>query len=261
MSLDQNLSSYDYKLPPDYIAQSPAVPRDHSRLLVINGPDTVEHRHFYDLPNYLQAGDLLVLNDTKVMPARLHGHKENGVAMEILLLTECNETQWIALVKPGKRLPPGVKIKFASLDGNKPELWATILDRDEETGGRLLQFELPKGQRLWEVLPDYGEIPFPPYVSDRQATADQYQTIYAEKLGAVAAPRRGSISPRSCWKNWQPRALKPLKLPSMWALAHFAQWKQKTSLTTPCIKNGLTYQWKLSRPLKRPGLGEGGFLP
>ena len=191
MSLDQSLSSYDYELPPDCIAQSPAVPRDHSRLLVINAPDRVEHRHFYDLPDYLKAGDLLVLNDTKVMPARLYGHKENGVAVEILLLTECTENQWIALVKPGKRLPPGVKIKFASHDGNKPELWATILDRDEATGGRLLQFELEAEKRLWEILPDYGEIPFPPYVTDRQATADQYQTIYAEKLGAVAAPTAG----------------------------------------------------------------------
>jgi S-adenosylmethionine:tRNA ribosyltransferase-isomerase len=84
-----------------------------------------------------------------------------------------------------------VKIKFTANDGNKPELWATILDRDEGTGGRLLQFELGTAQRLWEILPDYGEIPFPPYVTDRQATDDQYQTIYAEKLGAVAAPTAG----------------------------------------------------------------------
>lgn len=191
MSLDQSLSGYDYELPPHYIAQSPVVPRDHSRLLVINSPDTIENRHFYDLPNYVKAGDLLIINDTKVMPARLHGQKENGAAVEILLLTERTENQWIALVKPGKRLPPGVKIKFTANDGNRPELWATILDRDEGTGGRLLEFELGTAQRLWEILPDYGEIPFPPYVTDRHATDDQYQTIYAEKLGAVAAPTAG----------------------------------------------------------------------
>jgi len=190
MTIDQRLSSYDYELPAHYIAQSPAVPRDHSRLMVVVN-DGLEHRHFYDLPNYLQPGDLLVVNDTKVMPARLYGQKENGVAIEVLLLTECSESQWIALVKPGKRLPPGAKVKFTAKDNQKPELWATILERDEATGGRLLEFQLGENQRLWEVLPDYGEIPFPPYVTDRQATEDQYQTIYADKLGAVAAPTAG----------------------------------------------------------------------
>ncbi|MCT0254402.1 MULTISPECIES: tRNA preQ1(34) S-adenosylmethionine ribosyltransferase-isomerase QueA [unclassified Synechocystis] len=191
MDQDQYLSSYDYQLPPQCIAQSPAVPRDHSRLLVVKDQFTVNHEHFYDLGNYLNSGDLLVLNDTKVMPARLHGKKDNGVAVEILLLTECRENQWIALVKPGKRLKLGAKVKFTARDGEKPDLWATILQRDEATGGRLLEFALEPGQRLWDVLPDYGEIPFPPYIGDRQATDDQYQTIYAEKLGAVAAPTAG----------------------------------------------------------------------
>lgn len=191
MDQDKYLSSYDYHLPPQCIAQTPVVPRDHSRLLVVKDPFTVDHQHFYDLGNYLKPGDLLVLNDTKVMPARLHGHKENGVAVEILLLTECTENQWIALVKPGKRLKLGAKVKFSARDGEKPDLWATILQRDDATGGRLLEFVLEPGQRLWDVLPDYGEIPFPPYIGDRQATDDQYQTIYAEKLGAVAAPTAG----------------------------------------------------------------------
>ena len=191
MSSDRRLSSYDYHLPSERIAQNPVVPRDHSRLLVVDSPHSYQHRHFYDLPDYLRPGDLLVLNDTKVMPARLYGQSETDSTVEILLLTECNERDWIALVKPGKRFKLGATLKFPAQDPQKPDLLAQVLERDEATGGRLLRFDLPDGQRLWEVLPDYGEIPFPPYVTESQASQDQYQTIYAEKLGAVAAPTAG----------------------------------------------------------------------
>lgn len=191
MTDNRRLSSYDYSLPPERIAQNPVTPRDHSRLLVVDAPPHYQHRHFYDLPDYLRPGDLLVLNDTKVMPARLHGQGETGSAVEILLLTECNERDWIALVKPGKRFKPGATLQFTAQDPAKPPLFAQVLDRDEGTGGRLLRFDLPPGQRLWDVLPDYGEIPFPPYVTESQASQDQYQTVYAEKLGAVAAPTAG----------------------------------------------------------------------
>jgi S-adenosylmethionine:tRNA ribosyltransferase-isomerase len=121
----------------------------------------------------------------------LHGQSETGATVEILLLTERNERDWIALVKPGKRFKLGSKLQFAAPDPQKPALRAQVLERDEATGGRLLRFDLPAGQRLWEFLPDYGEIPFPPYVTESQARDDQYQTIYAEKLGAVAAPTAG----------------------------------------------------------------------
>jgi S-adenosylmethionine:tRNA ribosyltransferase-isomerase len=191
MSSDRRLSSYDYHLPPERIAQNPVVPRDHSRLLVVDSPQSCQHRHFYNLPDYLRSGDLLVLNDTKVMPARLYGQSETDSTVEILLLTECNERDWIALVKPGKRFKLGATLKFSAKDAQKPALLAQVLERDEATGGRLLRFDLPDGQRLWDVLPDYGEIPFPPYVTESQASQDQYQTIYAEKLGAVAAPTAG----------------------------------------------------------------------
>ncbi|MEB3228372.1 MAG: tRNA preQ1(34) S-adenosylmethionine ribosyltransferase-isomerase QueA [Synechocystis sp.] len=191
MTDDRRLSSYDYHLPPERIAQNPVTPRDHSRLLVVDSPPHYHHRHFYDLPDYLQPGDLLVLNDTKVMPARLHGQGETGSAVEILLLTECNERDWLALVKPGKRFKTGAKLQFLPRDPQKPVLWAQVLDRDGATGGRVLRFELPDQQRLWDVLPDYGEIPFPPYVTESQAQDEQYQTVYAEKLGAVAAPTAG----------------------------------------------------------------------
>ncbi len=191
MSVDQRLSSYDYHLPPEQIAQNPLTPRDHSRLLVVNTPNQVEHRQFYSLPDYLCPGDLLVLNDTKVMPARLYGHKENGLTVEILLLNEKTATDWLALVKPGKRLKPGGRVLFPAKNPDHPTLVADIIDRDLATGGRILRFHLPPQQRLWTILDDYGQIPFPPYVTDSQASQDQYQTIYAEKLGAVAAPTAG----------------------------------------------------------------------
>ena len=191
MEIDQHLSSYNYHLPSQCIAQNPVTPRDHSRLLVVDSPQTQQHCHFYQLPDFLQAGDLLVLNDTKVMPARLYGQKDNGVAVEILLLEEKTRTDWLVLVKPGKRLPPGSRLQFPAKNPQTPDLLAEIIDRDSDTGGRWVRFQLPPEQRLWELLDDYGQIPFPPYVTDSQASEAQYQTIYAEKLGAVAAPTAG----------------------------------------------------------------------
>ncbi|NBD15425.1 MAG: tRNA preQ1(34) S-adenosylmethionine ribosyltransferase-isomerase QueA [Cyanobacteria bacterium] len=190
--LDQKLSSYDYQLPENYIAQTPVTPRDHSRLLVADSPTTHYHQRFYDLPQWLQAGDLLVVNNTKVIPARMYGHKTTGAAVEVLLLEETNPNCWLALVKPGKRLPIGAKIQFFSRQGKqKPILEATVMAKDEATGGRFLQFDRPAQTSLISVLDDYGEIPFPPYVTSRQAQPEQYQTVYAQEQGAIAAPTAG----------------------------------------------------------------------
>jgi len=212
MTDDRRLSSYDYHLPPECIAQNPVTPRDQSRLLVVNSPDHYQHQQFYNLPDYLRPGDLLVLNDTKVMPARLHGQSETGSAVEILLLTESNERDWIALVKPGKRFKPGTKLQFTAPDPQKPTLSAQVLERDDATGGRLLRFDLPEKCRLWDVLPDYGEIPFPPYVTESQAREDQYQTIYAEKLGAVAAPTAGLHFTDALFQTLDQRGIKTAKV-------------------------------------------------
>lgn len=189
--LDQKLSSYDYELPETYIAQTPVTPRDHSRLLVVNSPTSHHHQHFYDLPQWLQAGDLLVVNNTKVIPARLYGYKTTGAAIEVLLLEEKSWNCWLALVKPGKRLPVGAKIQFYSQKrDSQAVLEATVMEKDEETGGRLLAFDLGETP-LVSVLEQYGEIPFPPYVTQRDAQPEQYQTVYAQELGAVAAPTAG----------------------------------------------------------------------
>ncbi|BFM38297.1 tRNA preQ1(34) S-adenosylmethionine ribosyltransferase-isomerase QueA [Synechocystis sp. LKSZ1] len=193
MTLDQQLASYNYELPPQFIAQAPVTPRDSSRLLVVTSPQEHQHSIFRELPQWLQPGDLLVLNNTQVLPARLYGRKASGAQVEILLLEEQVPDQWLALVKPGKHFQVGTEFYFPPLAdcASWPELRARVLDLDLNTGGRVLQFALSPGQRLTDCLTAYGEIPFPPYVTERQANPDQYQTIYAEQPGAVAAPTAG----------------------------------------------------------------------
>ncbi len=199
INLDSSLDGYDYNLPPELIAQNPAVPRDSSRLLVVYSLDASiksiqEQRIFRDLPVILRPGDLLVMNDTKVIPARLYGRKSTGAQVEVLLLEEKQQNCWLALVKPGKRFKKGSEIIFEakedSLEGVK-ELVATVLETDEATGGRLLQFDVPPGMSLIQLLEEFGEVPLPPYITASEAQSQQYQTVYAENPGAVAAPTAG----------------------------------------------------------------------
>lgn len=185
MNLDRLLSSYDYYLPPELIAQNPVTPRDSSRLLVVKPDDTIEHNIFCNLPDLLLPGDLLVLNDTRVIPARLYGKKSTGAEVEVLLVEENEDNCWLALVKPGKRFLVGSEIIFSD------DLKATVVGKDEATGGRFLQFHLPESESFWAILERVGNIPFPPYVTKSQAKVEQYQTIYAERQGAIAAPTAG----------------------------------------------------------------------
>ena len=202
--IDRLLSSYDYDLPKERIAQTPLSKRDSSRLLVVDSPTHHTHCVFSDLPRLLKPGDLLVLDNTRVIPARLYGRKLTGAPVEILLLEERQDHCWLALVKPGRRLKPGAKIIFEprkptappSPSINRetpplPTLSATILERDEATGGRILQFEVP-AEASWEtLLEQYGQIPLPPYITDSEAVPEQYQTVYAQTSGAIAAPTAG----------------------------------------------------------------------
>jgi S-adenosylmethionine:tRNA ribosyltransferase-isomerase len=185
MNLDRLLSSYDYYLPPELIAQNPVTPRDSSRLLVVKPDETIDHSIFCNLPNLLSSGDLLVLNDTRVIPARLYGKKSTGAEVEVLLVEEKEDNCWLALVKPGKRFSVGSEIIFSD------DFKATVTGKDEATGGRLLQFQIPESESFWAILERVGNIPFPPYVTESQAKVEQYQTIYAEKQGAIAAPTAG----------------------------------------------------------------------
>lgn len=202
ISLDRSLDGYDYNLPPELIAQNPVIPRDSSRLLVVNSLDTgikniPDHRIFRDLPVILRPHDLLVMNDTKVIPARLYGRKSTGAQIEVLLLEEKKQNCWLALVKPGKRFKKGSEIVFAvnkknnSESNQVKELVATVLETDEATGGRLLKFDVPPGMSLIQLLEVFGEVPLPPYISGSEAQSQQYQTVYAENPGAVAAPTAG----------------------------------------------------------------------
>lgn len=182
---DHLLPNYDYFLPESAIAQTPAVPRDHSRLMVITPDRHIYHQHFFDLPRFLQPGDLLVFNDTKVIPARLYGYKQTGTKVEVLLLEEIEKDRWLALVKPGRRLPEGAKIFFSD------EFWGEVIAREEETRGRIIHFYHPPHQTVTELLAKYGTIPLPPYITANSASPEQYQTVYARKPGAVAAPTAG----------------------------------------------------------------------
>ena len=192
---DLLLSAYDYELPDDRIAQNPVTPRDSARLLVISSPTQHSHQVFRDLVELLKPGDLLVMNNTRVIPARLYGRKNTGTPVEILLLQEQKNNCWLALVKPGRRLLPGAEIYFqaknSSEDGGKFHLSAKVVAKDEATGGRILEFDIPEGKSLIPLLDEFGHVPLPPYIKDSQSLPEQYQTVYAQSPGSVAAPTAG----------------------------------------------------------------------
>ncbi len=196
MNQDYLLSSYDYELPQELIARDAVIPRDGSRLLAIDSPTTFVHSIFKDLPNWLQPGDLLVLNNTQVIPARLYGRKSTGAKVEILLLQkQQNDRRWLALVKPGKRFKVGSEIIFDPIADRASEidfiLKAKAIAKDEATGGRILEFDYPQGYRFEQLLDYFGIIPFPPYITSSQSQPSQYQTVYASAWGSVAAPTAG----------------------------------------------------------------------
>lgn len=191
---DRLLSSYGYELPEELIAQTPIIPRDNSRLLVVNSLKNHVNSIFHHLSDWLSPGDLLILNNTRVIPARLYGYKSTGTKIEILLLEEQQDNCWLALVKPGRRLPVGAEIFFNPKHHQPPNqdrLKAKVIDRDAATGGRILQFVLPANYNFYEALEEYGHIPLPPYISSTQSQPHQYQTIYAQQSGAIAAPTAG----------------------------------------------------------------------
>jgi S-adenosylmethionine:tRNA ribosyltransferase-isomerase len=194
---DRMLLAYDYQLPPERIAQNPVMPRDSSRLLVVNSQIEHQHRIFRDLPEILKPGDLLVVNNTRVLPARLYGQKLSGVHVEVLLLEEKEANRWLTLVKPGKRLKPGARIQFfgglplETPETGTPRLEAIVQSVDKPTGGRIIEFNVPSGEQLLSIIEEVGVIPLPPYITHSEAEAGQYQTVYAERPGSAAAPTAG----------------------------------------------------------------------
>jgi S-adenosylmethionine:tRNA ribosyltransferase-isomerase len=188
-----NLADFDYSLPPELIAQTPASGRDQSRLLVLDrARGHITHRRFFDLPEYFSPGDLLVLNDSRVIPARLRGRniRTNG-QFEVLLLEENAPNDWWAMMRPGKRAGSGTRIQILAKDKNPSAFEATVLEINSE-GHRRLQFAGPKN--ILTELDALGETPLPPYIErsgEQAADRERYQTVYARSAGSVAAPTAG----------------------------------------------------------------------
>ncbi|GGA40347.1 S-adenosylmethionine:tRNA ribosyltransferase-isomerase [Kroppenstedtia guangzhouensis] len=182
-----DVSQFDFELPEELIAQEPAPKRSGSRLMVVNRENqTVEHRRFPDLLEYLHPGDVLVLNDTRVRPARLVGVKEEtGARIELLLLSPLGGDRWEALVKPAKRVKEGTVIRFG-----KGELQGTAQKVTDAAGGRVFQFQY-QGQDLETLLERLGEMPLPPYIHRRLDEPERYQTVYSRAVGSAAAPTAG----------------------------------------------------------------------
>ncbi len=177
-------SDFWYDLPEELIAQTPVEPRDSSRLFVLPREGAFEHRHFSDLPEYLRPGDALVINITRVLPARLLGERESGGASEVLLLKRIDLTHWETLVRPGKKLREGTVVTFGG-----GELRAKILS-STDAGGRVVEFSWDQGS-FEEVLDRLGEMPLPPYIHEKLQDRERYQTVYAKEDGSAAAPTAG----------------------------------------------------------------------
>lgn len=179
------LNEFDYNLPEELIAQTPCAKRDHSRLMVLNRKEkTIEHKHFYDIKQYLRKGDTLVFNDTKVMPARLIGHRaKTGGKVEVFLLKRLTNTnQWEVLVKPGKKAQLGNIIEFSD------ELACEVVGHTD-FGGRIVEFKFDG--IFEEILDRLGETPLPPYIHEKLEDKNRYQTVYAREEGSAAAPTAG----------------------------------------------------------------------
>lgn len=177
-------SDFYFDLPEELIAQTPIEQRDHSRLLVMDkASGELEHKHFYDLPKYLNAGDCLVLNDSRVLPARLIGARATGGSVELVLLRDLGEGRWECLSRPGRKTRPGTELFFG---GDK--LRATV-ESVIEGGNRIVQFHY-EGIFL-EILESLGKMPLPPYIKEELNDPERYQTVYSKELGSAAAPTAG----------------------------------------------------------------------
>ena len=177
-------SDFMYDLPEELIAQTPVEPRDHSRLMVVNrDTGAIEHKHFYDVIDYLNPGDSLIINETRAIPARLIGERAGGGACEILLLKQLGPKKWETLVRPGKKLRAGAAVTFG---GGRLK---AVIAGDTDAGGRIVDFEC---EGTFEaVLDELGEMPLPTYIHEKLGDRDRYQTVYAKQDGSAAAPTAG----------------------------------------------------------------------
>ena len=178
-------SDFYYDLPQELIAQFPVEPRDPSRLLVMDRQTgALEDRIFYDIKEYLNKGDVIVINNSKVIPARLYGTKKTGANVEILLLKQLGNSTWECLVRPGKRLHKNTEVVISD------KLSAFVEDYLED-GKRVVEFTYPEGENFYNILDQVGKMPVPPYITKELENNDDYQTVYAKPLGSAAAPTAG----------------------------------------------------------------------
>lgn len=210
-----NVTDFNYDLPQELIAQDPLEKRDNSRLMVIHrDTDEIEHKHFHDVLDYLESGDCLVINETKVIPARLMGSREGtGAAIEVLLLKNRGDNIWECLVRPGKKMKLGARVCFGHEnpddESSKPLLIGEVIDIVEE-GNRLIRFEY---EGIWEeVLDKLGEMPLPPYITHRLEDKNRYQTVYAKNTGSAAAPTAGLHFTEELLKQIEEKGVKIARL-------------------------------------------------
>lgn len=196
-----DIQDYDFHLPEELIAQTPLQDRTASRLLVLNKEEkTMEHRHFADIGDYLKPGDCLVLNDTRVLPARLYGIKKDTQAkVEILLLKQIEGDSWEVLVKPAKKVKVGTELSFG--DGKLTAVCKELL----EHGGRIVEFHYDG--IFYEVLEQLGEMPLPPYIKEQLPDQERYQTVYAKEQGSAAAPTAGLHFTKELLANLQEKGV------------------------------------------------------
>lgn len=178
-------SDFYYDLPQEQIAQTPIEPRDHSRMMVLHkGDESIEHRHFYDIIDYLNEGDTLIVNDSRVIPARIYGHKEDtGAKIEFLLLRQLDGNHWETLVKPGRKAKVGARFIFG--DG----LLTAVVKDVTDDGNRIV--ELTSEENIYTTLDKIGQMPLPPYITAKLEDKERYQTVYSHELGSAAAPTAG----------------------------------------------------------------------
>ena len=180
-----NTKDFFYDLPQELIAQTPLAQRDHSRLLVLPLDDApIQHKHFYDIIDFLAPGDCLIMNNSKVLPARIFGLKETGSLIELLLLKNIGNDCWECLVKPGKKARVGAKLKIC--DFLSCEVTEVL-----EDGNRIIRFSYPSDRNIYEILDEVGTMPLPPYIKEKLEDQGRYQTVYAKEIGSAAAPTAG----------------------------------------------------------------------
>ena len=184
--MDFKTSDFYYELPEEYIAQTPVEPRDASRMMVLSKKDdTIKHKHFYDITDYLNPGDTLIINDSRVIPARIFGIRtDTGAIVEFLLLRQIEGLKWETLVKPGKKAKTGTSFEF----GNG--LLKGRISAIDDEGNRIIDFTT-KRDNIYSILDEIGQMPLPPYIREKLEDKERYQTVYSNELGSAAAPTAG----------------------------------------------------------------------